>query len=398
VSQDRPAGDAFPTGAWQLPDELRMLQDTVRSFMKNEVRPLEDTLPHDSAGVPAEALATLQAKARSLGLWSLQTPAEFGGAGLGVLGQVVVAEEAARCRMGAFFPACGAFGGNPPNILFNSAPEQFEKYARPIIEGTAGRAFTAISEASGGSDPARAIHCRAERKGDVYVLNGTKMWTTHAGTAKWGVVYARTGETNSRKGITAFIVDANAPGLTKRPIDVMSSYRPYELHFDNVEVPVEDRIGDEGTGFSLASDFLVAGRINYAAGPIGIAQLALELAIDWVKQREVFGSMLADKQGIQWMIADSEIELRASRLLMYQAAWKADLGQDVKIDASICKLYGTETAFRVLDRCVQMFGALGLSAEAPYERWFRDLRVKRLGEGATEVQRMVVARHLLDRR
>lgn len=390
--------EAFPSGAWELPDELRMLQDTVRSFMNSEVRPLEDSLPHDSAGVPAEPLAELQAKARKLGLWSLQTPTRFGGAGLGVLGQVVVAEEAAKCRMGAFFPACGAFGGNPPNILFNARPEQFEKYARPIIDGTAGRAFTAISESSGGSDPARAIRCRAERDGEHYVLNGTKMWTTHAGTAAWGVVYARTGEQNSRAGITAFIVDANAPGLTKRPIDVMSSYKPYELHFDDVRVPVADRIGEEGTGFSLAGDFLVAGRINYAAGPIGIAQMALALTIDWVKQREVFGSTLADKQGIQWMIADSEIELRASRLLMYQAAWKADLGQDVKIDASICKLYGTETAFRVLDRCVQMFGALGLSAEAPYERWFRDLRVKRLGEGATEVQRMVVARHLLDRR
>jgi acyl-CoA dehydrogenase len=178
----------------------------------------------------------------------------------------------------------------------------------------------------------------------------------------------------------------------------MSSYRPYELHFDDVEVPVENRVGDEGQGFALAGDFLVAGRITYGAGPVGIAQLALEQAIEWVQQREVFGSTLADKQGIQWMIADSEIELRAARLLIYQAAWKADLGQDVKVDASIAKLYATETAFRVLDRCVQMFGALGLSAEAPLERWFRDLRVKRLGEGATEVQRMVVARHLLQRR
>ncbi len=390
--------DEFPLGAWELPDELRILRDTVRSFMRTQVRPVEDTLPHDAAGLPADELAQLQAKARNLGLWALQTPAEFGGAGLGVLGQVVVAEEAAKCRMGAFFPACGAFGGNPPNILFNATPAQFDKYARPIIEGTAGRAFTAISEASGGSDPARAIRCRAERRGDGYVLNGTKMWTTHAGTATWGVVYARTGDLGSRAGITAFIVDANAPGLTKRPIEVMSSYRPYELHFEDVEVPVEDRIGEEGSGFSLAADFLVAGRINYAAGPIGIAQLALERTIEWVKEREVFGSTLADKQGIQWMIADSEIELRAARLLMYQAAWKADLRQDVKVDASICKLYGTETAFRVLDRCVQMFGALGLSAEAPYERWFRDLRVKRLGEGATEVQRMVVARHLLGRR
>jgi acyl-CoA dehydrogenase len=388
----------IPTGAWELPEELRLLRDTVRTFMAREVRPLEDTLPHDAAGVPGEQLGPLQDKARRLGLWALQTPTRLGGAGLGVLGQVVVAEEAARCRMGAFFPAGGAFGGNPPNVLFNAAPEQFEKYARPIIEGRAGRAFTAISEASGGSDPARAIRCRAERKGDVYVLNGTKMWTTHAGTAAWGVVYARTGELDRRHGISAFIVDANVPGLTKRPIDVMSSYRPYELHFDNVEVPVEDRVGEEGEGFSLAGDFLVSGRITYGAGPVGIAQYALELAIDWVKEREVFGSALADKQGIQWMIADSEIELRAARLLIYQAAWKADLGQDVKVDASIAKLYATEAAFRVVDKCVQMFGAMGLSAEAPLERWFRDLRVKRLGEGATEVQRMVVARHLLQRR
>jgi acyl-CoA dehydrogenase len=384
--------DAFPTGAWELPEELRALRATVRRFMADEVIPLEDSLPHDSAGVPAEPLAVLQQKARDLGLWSLQTPAEHGGAGLGVLGQVVVAEEAAKCRMGAFFPACGAFGGNPPNILFNASPEQFEKYARPIIEGKAGRAFTAISEASGGSDPARAIRCRAERKGDVYVLNGTKMWTTHAGSAAWGVVYARTGEQNSRSGITAFIVETDVAGLTKRPIEVMSSYMPYELHFDNVEIPVANRIGEEGSGFSLAGQFLVNGRISYAAGPIGIAQMALGLAIDWVKERKVFGTPLAEKQGIQWMIADSEIELRASRLLMYQAAWKADLGQEMRVDASISKLYGTETAFRVLDRCVQMFGALGLSKEAPYERWFRDLRVKRLGEGATEVQRMVVAR------
>jgi acyl-CoA dehydrogenase len=395
VSQDSRDVDASAAGAWQLPGELRMLQQTVRRFMESEVRPLEATLPADSAGLPADLLQPLQEKARSLGLWSLQTPAEFGGAGLSVLGQVVVAEEAAKCRMGAFFPALGAFGGNPPNVLFKGSPEQFAKYAQPIIDGTAGRAFTAISEASGGSDPARAIRCRAERKGDVYVLNGTKLWTTHAGTAKWGVVYARTGEQGSRAGITAFIVDANAHGLQKHPIEVMSSYLPYELFFDNVEVPVADRVGEEGAGFLLAAEFLVAGRIIYGAGPLGIAQMALELAIEWVKERVVFGSTLAEKQGIQWIIADCEIELRAARLLIYQAAWKADLGQDVKVDASIAKLYSTEAAFRVVDRCVQMFGALGLAKEAPYERWFRDLRVKRLGEGATEVQRMVVARHLL---
>jgi acyl-CoA dehydrogenase len=387
--------DPSPTGAWELPEEFRLLLDLVRRFMETEVRPLEETLGHDAAGPPPAALLSLQEKARAAGLWALQTPQEYGGAGLSVLGQVVVAEEAAKCRMGAFFPACGAFGGNPPTVMFQATAEQFERYARPIIEGRAGRAFTAISEASGGSDPARAIRCRAERRGDHYVLNGTKMWTTHAGTADWGVVYARTGEPGRRNGISCFIVESGVPGLTKVPIEVMTSYAPYELHFDDVEVPLANRIGAEGAGFALASDFLVKGRIAYAAGPIGIAQLALDQAIDWVKQRTVFGSRLADKQAIQWMIADSEIELRAARLLVYQAAWNADLGKDVKVDASICKVFGTETAFRVLDRCVQMFGALGLAKEMPLERWFRDLRVKRLGEGASEVQRMIVARHLL---
>ncbi|GAB2982922.1 acyl-CoA dehydrogenase family protein [Amycolatopsis acidiphila] len=384
-----------PTGAWELPEEFRLLAETVRRFMATEVRPLEDKLEHDAAGLPPELLLPLQEKARELGLWALQTPAEYGGAGLSVLGQVVVAEEAAKCRMGAFFPAAGAFGGNPPSVLFKASPEQFERFARPIIEGRTGKAYTAISESSGGSDPARAIRCRAERRGDHYVLNGTKLWTSHALTADWGVVYARTGEQGERGGISCFVVERDTPGLSMVPIEVMNSFSPAELRFDDAEIPVGNRIGAEGAGFALASDFLVRGRILYAAGPIGIAQQALEMTVEWVKDRAVFGSRLSDKQGVQWMLADSEIELRAARLLTYQAAWNADLGRDVRVDASAAKLYATETAFRVLDRCVQLFGALGLSREMPLERWFRDLRVKRLGEGATEVQRMVVARHLL---
>jgi len=383
------------TGAWELPEELQMLRDTVRRFMAEEVRPIEDKLEHDAAGLPPEKLIPLQKKAQAVGLWALNTPKKFGGAGLSTLGQVVVAEEAAKCRMGAFFPACGAFGGNPPSVLFHASPEQFERYARPIIEGRAGRPFTAISEASGGSDPARAIRCRAVRDGDHYVLNGTKLWTTHVDNAEWGIVYARTGEQGKRGGISCFIVPTDTPGFTKKPIGVMTSYSPHELHFDNARIPAGNLIGEEGQGFSLASNFLVRSRITYAAGTIGIAQAALELAIDWVRQRETFGVKLADRQAIQWMIVNSEIELRASRLLCYQAAWNADLGKDVKTDASICKVYGTETAHRVVDRCVQMHGGLGLSNELPLERWYRELRVKLLGEGASEVQRMVIARDLL---
>src|ERR1700744_2618496 len=176
----RPAGGSSgaglmaeePSGAWQLPQELVMLRDTVRRFMDAQVHPLEQKLDHDTVGLPREQLVELQAKARKLGLWSLQTPEEYGGAGLSVLGQVVVAEEAAKCRMGAFFPALGAFGGNPPSVLFGATPEQFERFARPILEGSASKAYTAISEPGGGSDPARAIRLRAVRENDHYVLDG----------------------------------------------------------------------------------------------------------------------------------------------------------------------------------------------------------------------------------
>ena len=175
----------------------------------------------------------------------------------------------------------------------------------------------------------------------------------------------------------------------------MASFAPYELHFDDVRIPVENLIGEEGKGFAQASSTLVNGRILYAAGPIGIAQEALDLACAWAKDRDVFGGKLADKQGIQWMLVDCEVELRAARLLTYQAAWNADLGKDVRVGASVAKMYGTEAAYRILDRCIQIHGALGLAEELPLERWFRDLRVKRLGEGATEVQRVVIARDLL---
>ncbi|MDT5225283.1 MAG: acyl-CoA dehydrogenase, partial [Mycobacterium sp.] len=381
------------SGAWELPEEMVMLRGTVRQFMDAHVHPLEEKLDHDTVGLPREQLVELQAKARNLGLWALQTPAAHGGAGLGLLGQVVVGEEAAKCRMGAFFPALGAFGGNPPNIMFKASAEQFEKYAKPVIDGTMSKAYTAITEASGGSDPARAIKLKAVPDGDSYVLNGTKMWISHAPDADWGVIYARTGE--GRQGISAFILEKGTPGVTFSRIPVMASFAPYEMHFDNVRLPTAQLVGGEGQGFSLAGDFLVHGRIVYAAGPIGIAQSALDMTCQWARDRDVFGGKLADKQGIQWMLVDSEVELRAARLLMYQAAWNADLGRNVRVDASVAKMYGTEAAYRVIDRCIQIHGALGISTELPLERWFRDLRVKRLGEGATEVQREVIARSLV---
>jgi acyl-CoA dehydrogenase len=385
---------SVPSGTWELPEELRMFRDTLRRFMAQEVRQAEDQVEHDAYELPPALLEPLQAKARALGFWCFRTPEAHGGAGLSLLGQAVAAEESARCRMGAYVPGCGAFGSDPPNAVFLGTRHQIEKYALPSVQ-VGRKVFVAISEAGGGSDPARSIQMRAERKGDRYVLRGSKMWITAAGGADWGLVFARTGQAGDRGGISCFIVDGNAAGLRMKPIKVIRSYSPYELHFDDVEVPVENRLGEEGQGFRLCEKWLVEGRVPYAAGTLGIAQSALEIAIEWARERSTFGSRLADKQAIQWMIADSEMELRAARLLVYQAAWQGDLGRDMKIDSSIAKVVATETAGRVVDRCVQILGGMGVAAEMPLERWYRELRIKRVGEGPSEVQRMVVARHLL---
>ena len=384
------------TGSWELPQELVMLRDTIRRFMAEEVKPLEDTLPHDAYTLDPEPLKVLQGKARALGLWCLESPAAHGGAGLSLLGQCVAAEETAKCRMGAYIAGCGAFGFDPPNVIWKGTPHQ-QRFAREDMEmGT--KAFVAISEPSGGSDPGRAIRTRAEIKGDRYVINGTKIWISGAGMAKWGIVFARVGESRGRDGITSFVVDKSRPGISLSKIPVIRSYAPYEVHFTDYEVPLEDRLGDEGRGFAFAEEWLIHARPPYAAATIGIAQAALDIAIDWARQRTTFGSTLAEKQAIQWMIADSEVELRAARLLVYQAAWNADLGRDIKVDASIAKVYGTETAGRVVDRCIQILGGMGVAQEMPLERWYRELRIKRIGEGPSEVHRMVIARDILGAR
>ncbi len=382
------------SGESELPLELEMLRDTVHRFVAEDVAAAETKLPLGQARLDPDQQAELQARARELGLWALATPERLGGAGLGVLAQTIVAEEAAKCRLGAFFPAAGAIGGDPPSVLFHGTAEQFERYGRPIVEGRMPKAFTAISEASGGSDPARAIQLRAERDGDHYVLNGSKTWITHADHAHWGIVYARTGEPGRRDGISCFIVETATPGFTRTPIPVMIANSPNELHFDHARVPVANRIGEEGGGFALADDFLTRGRITYGAGPVGIAEEALRLTVEWAKERRVFGGMLADKQGPQWMLADCRLALDAARLLIHRAARKADRGEPARTEAAMAKWSATEAAFKTLDTCIQLFGGMGVSSELPLERWFRELRIKRLGEGATEIQRMIVARSL----
>ena len=377
-------------------EELDLLRDQIRRFMRDFVKPIEDKLPYDATGCGREDRALLKAKAEEMGLTRLSVPTEYGGNPVSALTRIVIAEESAKCRLGAYAPALGAFGGGPPNVIWSGTPEQIEKYGVPGVEGKK-RAFVAITEPTGGSDPRNNISTRARKEGDVWVLNGRKMWITAAGGADYGIIFAKTkdGVDGNPPQITAFIVEPTFPGISFNEIKVIRALSPYEIVLDNCEVPTENVLGEVGQGFGVAQRWLVDARIPYAAGCVGIAQEALDMACGWVKNRPTRDGMLADKQAIQWMIADSEVELKAARLLVYDAASKVDAGEPGKVDASVCKLVATETAGRVVDRVMQMFGGMGMAQEMPLERWYRELRVKRIGEGPSEVHRMVIARDKL---
>nr|WP_309099455.1 acyl-CoA dehydrogenase family protein [Fredinandcohnia onubensis] len=377
---------------FKLSDELKMLKETVRNFIQNEVIPLENEMDYDANYLPDDKLEKLQAKAKKMGLWALNAPKEYGGANLSLFAHAIVAEESSQHRAGAYSAALFAFGNDVPNILYKGTEEQIKKYAIPSIEGKK-KAFVAVTETGGGSDPARTIQTRAIKKGGRWILNGQKVFISGADTADYGIVFARTGE--GRNGITAFIVDNGVPGLSYKLIPVIRSWSPCEVFFEDVEVPEENVLGEVGQGFTIAQDWLINRRIPYAAECVGIATAALRKAIEYANIREVHKSKLANKQAIQWMIADSEIEIRAARMLVYDAAWKADQGKDSRYEVSVAKLYATEAANRVIDRVVQIFGGMGLTKEFPFERWYRELRIKRIGEGPSEVHRMVIARDLL---
>jgi acyl-CoA dehydrogenase len=320
---------------------------------------------------------------------------KYGGGGLGTFDMCVLMEEMAQHRMGLYNPGAGVFGRTPPPVIWAGTEEQIQKYAVPTIKN-ASYTFFAITEPSGGSDPAGAIQCRAVRKGDTYVLNGTKIFSSHAHEAEWGVVFTRTDPNAGRAGITAFIVEKNTPGFTARPFKVLrTAALPCEVHFEDCTLPAAQRLGPEGGGLTLCLDLLTRLRFPYSACNIGVGVAALRMAVAHAKQRKTFGELLARRQAIQWMLADSEVELRAARWLTWDGAWKADRGEDARMEASIAKLYSSEALGRVIDRAVQIHGGYGVSKEFPLERWYREARIRRIGEGPSEVHRMVIARNLL---
>jgi acyl-CoA dehydrogenase len=382
----------FP--GFALPDELRLLRDQVRRFVREELVPLERELDPDAPEIPHEAFVRLTAKTRAAGLWALGAPEAHGGGGLDTFGMCVVLEEMAQHRMGLYNPGCGVFGRYPPPVIWGGTPAQIEKYAVPAVrEGY--ETFWAITEPSGGSDPAGAIQTRAERRGDRWVLNGRKVFISRAHDARWGVVFARTDPSRGRAGISCFIVEHGTPGFTATPIrTIRTSAVPADVVFEDCAVPADNLLGEPGRGLDLCFDLLVKQRFPYAACNLGVAVAAHRLAVAHARERATFGVPLSERQAVQWMLADAEVELRAARWLIWEGAWKADRGEDARVEASIAKLYSSEVLGRVIDAAVQIHGGYGVAKEFPLERWYREARVRRIGEGPSEVHRMVIARSL----
>lgn len=371
-----------------IPDEVKLFVDGVRQFRERELMPLEHEFLLNGR-FSAETRTALEDKARRQGFWALDVPEEYGGQGLGTLAICLVVEELFK------HPAMFEFGGSPEPVLYEGDEDQKQKYLYPIIKEDK-RCCYAFTEPSGGSDVA-AIKTTAVRDGHNWVINGTKTFISHADRADFVILFASTDRERGARGVTCFLVDKGTPGFSlSRPIPTMGdNWEPHELAFDNCVIPDSQRLGEVGGGWALAGHQLTHGRLKIAAYQLGIAQRCIDIAVDWAKQRVTWGKPIATRQAVQWMLADSVTELEAARLLVYRAAWMADEGRHIENEAFMAKLYATEMAQRVTDRCLQILGGLGYSKELPIQSFYRQVRVWRIGHGTAEIHRWMIARNLL---
>lgn len=376
---------------FSLSAEERMMRDTVRDFIRREVIPLEpQVLENEREGKPGisrETLAALQEKARAIGFWGINTPEKYGGANLGSLALAITYEELGR----TFVPF--QFGGSADNILYACNPEQAERYLIPTIQGKRRSCF-ALTEPGAGSD-AGNIRTTAVKDGRHWVINGEKIFITNGNEADFVMVFAVTNkDKGAHGGVSCFLVDREM-GWRSTPIPTMGEWDPGALVFEDVRVPEENMLGDEGRGFDLAMRWIGAARWVIPARAIGAAERLLQMGIDYSRQRVTFGQPLADRQAIQWMMADSAVEIEATRWMTYRAAWMEDQGMDNRHQASLAKLYGANMANRVVDRVLQMHGGMGYTKALPIERWYREMRLFRIFDGTDEIQRFIIARNLI---
>jgi len=375
---------------FQLSEEQQLLQDTARRFAREEMAPVAGH--YDQSGeFPREIIR----KAWGLGLVSTVIPEDYGGVDLSILDQCLVVEELAWACSGMTTSMMANDLGLMP-IIISGTDEQKRRWLAPAAEDFKIVAFC-LSEPEAGSDVA-GLQLRAERDGDAYLLNGTKCWITNGGEADFYTVFATLDRSSRHKGICAFVVPTDAPGVEPGKKEDKMGQRASDtrvIHFENVRVPAQDRLGEEGQGFRVAMQTLDRTRPPIGALATGIAQRALDESLQYAQQRKAFGGPIANFQAVQFMLADMAKDLEASRLLTLQSAWMVDRGGSASKYSSFAKCFATDTAMRVTTDAVQVFGGNGYTKEYPVEKLMRDAKLMQIYEGTNQIQRVVIARELL---
>ena len=370
-------------------EEQQMMRDMVKNFAKTEIEPF---IPRMEAGdFPREILS----KMGELGLMGITAPEQYGGAGMDFVSYISTIHELSKVSavVGVILSVHTSVGTNP--IMYFGNEDQKERYLSKMASGEYLGAFC-LTEAASGSD-AGSLKTRAVNKGDHYVLNGSKAFITNGGEADVYIVFASTEPTKGTYGITAFIVDKNTPGLVigkdEQKMGLHGS-RTVQLTFEDMKVPVENVLGVEGEGFKIAMANLDVGRIGIAAQALGIAEAALEAATAYAKERVQFGKPIAAQQGVGFKLADMATNVEAARLLVYRAAQLRAEGLPCGKEASMAKMFASQTAVDCSIEAIQVFGGYGYTEDYPVERYFRDAKVTQIYEGTSEIQKLVISKHL----
>ncbi len=386
-----------------IPRHVEAIAHRARHFVDAEVIPLETELLRSGAVLSVELLQDLRAKAKAAQLWAPTMSKDWGGMGLNIQEIMPVFEAAGRSLLGPLAIHCAAPDEGNMHLLHHWAnSEQTERYLAPLARGETFSAFSMTEPPPGaGSDP-RMILTRAEREGEDWVINGHKWLTTYGEIADFFIIMAVTNQdAHPYQGTTQFLAPRDTPGIKiVRDVPVMGAKDfggHVEILYKDVRLPDSAILGGEGQGFMLAQSRLGPARLTHCMRWTGIAQRALEIATEYASEREAFGGALTSHQSVQWMLADSEMELKMGRLLIHEAAWRLAQGEQARVETSIAKVQVAEIVDRVLDRCVQICGGRGISRDLPLSTWYEKARAFRIYDGASEVHRMVVARDVIKR-
>ena len=378
---------------FDLSDEQKIWKKTVHDFVAKEVQPKAHEVD-----VTSEFNWTAARKMGPLGLLGLNIPEEYGGAGVDAISAAIALEEIGwGCGSTALAMAAHNGLGTTPIVLYGS--EQLKQKWLPLVaSGQNKLAALALTEPGAGSDLQGGVVTKAVKDGNEWVINGAKMWCTNASIAEYIITLVRTDPKGGSRSLSQILVPTNTPGLKIGPPEKKMGVHGSPTHavaYEEVRVPLGNLIGEEGKGLQQTLATLDGGRIGIGAISLGLAQAAFEYAVNYARERKAFGKAIAEQQAIQWMLADAATEIEIARNMLYKAAWLKEQGRNYNKEAAMAKMYATEMAERVCRNAIQIHGGYGYSSEYPVERIYRDARLMTIGEGTSEIQRLVISRHVL---